>query len=121
MTAAGSNLIAPRASSVAGLILSISGDAAQATITIDPGLAGSLRAISDSLTAASGPLVTSRERLRREAKAIAEDGEKLDRSATRYEEQLLRTFAAMDSRVAGLRATQSYLTQQIAIWNNSDA
>lgn len=121
MTAAGSNVVAPRASNVAGLILSISGDAAQATITIDPGLAGSLRAISDSLTAASGPLVTSQERLRREAVAIAADSEKLDRTATRYEEQLLRTFAAMDSRVAGLRATQSYLTQQIAIWNGSDA
>lgn len=121
MTAAGSNLVAPRASPVAGLILSISGDAAQATITIDPGLAGSLRAIGDSLKSASGPLVTSQERLRREAKAIAEDSEKLDRTATRYEEQLLRTFAAMDSRVAGLRATQSYLTQQIAIWNSSDA
>lgn len=121
MTAAGNNLVAPRSSSVAGLILTVSGDVAEATVTIDPGLAGSLRSISDALKSASGPLATSQERLRREAKAIADEEEKLGRTAARYEEQLLKTFAAMDSRVAGLRATQSYLTQQIAIWNNKDA
>lgn len=121
MTAAGSNLVAPRTSPVAGMILSVTGDAPLANITIDPGLTGSLRAISDSLKSASGPLAASQDRLRREAKAIAQDEEKLGRTAAKYEEQLLKTFAAMDSRVAGLRATQSYLTQQIAIWNNSNA
>ena len=37
-----------------------------------------------------------------------------------YEERLSATFSAMDTRLASLKATQSYLEQQIKMWNNAD-
>jgi flagellar hook-associated protein 2 len=41
-------------------------------------------------------------------------------SATKYHDQLLTTFTAMDSRVSAFKATQSYLDQQIKMWTNGN-
>jgi flagellar hook-associated protein 2 len=119
MTGIGTNLVAPQGSAAMGLILGVNGAVASATITIDPGLGGALQAIRDSLRASSGPFVSAKERLDKEASRIADDREKLETSSSKYYNQLLTTFAAMDNRVSAFKATQSYLDQQIKIWTNS--
>ena len=86
---------------------------------MDPGLGGALQSIRDALRARGGAFASAQERLDKEADRIAEDREKLEVSSTKYYNQLLTTFTAMDSRVSAFKATQSYLDQQIKIWTNS--
>ena len=119
MTGIGSNLIAPGGSPALGLILGVSGAVASATITIDPGLGGALQSIRDALRARSGAFASAQERLDKEADRIAEDRDRLEVSSSKYYNQLLTTFTAMDNRVSAFKATQSYLDQQIKIWTNS--
>jgi flagellar hook-associated protein 2 len=118
MTGVGANLVAPQGSTAIGLILGVSGAVASATITVDAGLGGALQSIRDALRARGGAFASAQERLDKEADRIAEDREKLETSSTRYYNQLLTTFTAMDSRVSAFKATQSYLDQQIKIWTN---
>ncbi len=120
MTGVGANLVAPSGSPAIGLILGVSGAVASATITIDPGLGGALQSIRDALRARGGAFAGAQERLTREADRIAEDREELEVSSTKYYNQLLTTFTAMDGKVSAFKATQSYLDQQIKIWTNSN-
>ena len=120
MTGVGSNLVAPQSSGAVGLILGVSGAVASATITIDPGLGGALQSIRDALRARGGAFASAQERLDKEADRIADDREKLEATSSKYYNQLLTTFTAMDSRVSAFKATQSYLDQQIKIWTNSN-
>jgi flagellar hook-associated protein 2 len=120
MTGIGTNLVAPGGSAAVGLILGVSGAVASATITVDPGLGGALQSIRDALRARGGAFATTQERLGKEADRIADDREKLEVSSTKYHDQLLTTFTAMDSRVSAFKATQSYLDQQIKIWTNGN-
>jgi flagellar hook-associated protein 2 len=116
MTPAGSNLVAPSSSKAVGLILGASGNVASATITIDPGLGGALQAIRDALRARDGVFATTQARLAKEADRIADDRTDLETRSTKYYNQLLTTFTAMDRQVSAFKATQSYLDQQIKIW-----
>jgi flagellar hook-associated protein 2 len=120
MTGIGPNLIAPGSSKAIGLILGVSGAVASATITVDPGLGGALQSIRDALRARGGAFASAQERLGKEADRIAEDRDRLETSSTKYYNQLLTTFTAMDSRVSAFKATQSYLDQQIKIWTHSN-
>jgi flagellar hook-associated protein 2 len=120
MNGVGINLVAPQGSKAVGLILGVSGAVTSATITIDPGLGGALQAIRDSLRAPDGAFASARERLTKEASRIADDREKLETSSTKYYNQLLTNFTAMDGRVSAFKATQSYLDQQIKIWTNGN-
>ena len=43
---------------------------------------------------------------------------KMEAHETAYKNRLKRQFGGMDSRIAALKATQSYLTQQITLWSN---
>ncbi|MEW4467100.1 flagellar filament capping protein FliD [Parasphingorhabdus sp. JC815] len=85
----------------------------------NPGVAGVLQTIRDRLQGDNGPLKSSQNRLEQIKTDLAEAWEKLDQDSERYEEQLSRSFANMDRQLARLKATQSYLTQQIAAWNNN--
>jgi len=119
MTGIGANLVAPQGSAAIGLILGVSGTVTSATITVDPGLGGALQSIRDALRARGGAFASAQERLSHEADRIATDRAQLETSSTKYYNQLLTTFTAMDSRVSAFKATQSYLDQQIQIWTNS--
>lgn len=114
-------LVAPASSAAAGLILKVATGATSATITIDGGLNGVLSAIRSSLISSSGAFVSSRERLTKEASALSAEAAAHDARMTRYRDQLLKTFTGMNSRVAAFKATEAYLTQQIAIWTNGDS
>lgn len=119
-TGIGRNLVAPPGSTALGLIVGVNASVASATVTIEPGLGGVLDTIRDALRSSSGPLAATRQRLAAEAKTISADQEKLDARMQRYTDQLTRSYASVDSRVAAFRATQSYLTQQISIWTNAN-
>lgn len=115
-------LVAPASSAAAGLILRVaSGATATATITIDGGLSGVLSSIRDSLTASGGAFAGSRERLTKEASAISAETAAHEARMTRYRDQLLKTYTAMDARVSAFKATEAYLKQQVAIWTNGDS
>lgn len=119
MSAVGSNLIAPRTSPAAGLIIGVSGDVASATITIDPGLGGALQSIRDALRAGSGAFATTQKRLTDEAARISKDSDDLTIRSDKYYNQLLTSFTAMDRQVSAFKATQSYLDQQVKLWTNN--
>jgi flagellar hook-associated protein 2 len=87
----------------------------------NPGLAGALESIKDKLQDAnSGSLVKAQERYKAIQAKITEEREKFEDYMEGYEERLSATFSAMDTRLASLKATQSYLEQQIQMWNNAD-
>ena len=120
MTATGANLIAPRTSPAAGLVIGVSGNVASATVTIDPGLGGALQAIRDSLRASNGAFATTQKRLNDEAARIGKDSDALNTSSDKYYNQLLTSFTAMDRQVSAFKATQSYLEQQVKLWTNDN-
>ncbi|MEM1132558.1 MAG: flagellar filament capping protein FliD [Pseudomonadota bacterium] len=86
----------------------------------NPGLAGTLNAIRDSLQSEDGSLTLAQERYDAVAEDLRELLVDLDDDIDRYRAQLERTFANMDRQLAILRSTQSYLDQQISIWNDTD-
>lgn len=87
----------------------------------NPGLAGALESIKDTLQDAnSGSLVKAQERYKAIQTKITEEREKFEDYMEGYEQRLSATFSAMDTRLASLKATQSYLEQQIQMWNNAD-
>lgn len=115
----GSRLTAASGSAAAGLVVELAGSVASATVTVDFGLGGALQAIRDSLRASTGALATATVRLRSEARAIGEEKEAVEMRSTAYRNQLVTSFTAMDRQVSAFKATQSYLEQQIEMWNNS--
>lgn len=118
--ASGNRLIASAISGVAGLVIEPLGDVASATITVDPGLGGTLQAIRDALRASTGALTTSQNSAAAETKRIADDRTKMEATITAYHDRLVTQFTAMDAKVAAFKATQSYLDQQIKVWTNSN-
>jgi flagellar hook-associated protein 2 len=88
--------------------------------TTDPGLSGALKSLKDSATATGGMLASLATRLQKESQQIADARERMEAHETAYKNRLTRQFSGMDARVAALRATQNYLTQQIKLWSNEN-
>ena len=84
--------------------------------TSDPGLSGALNQLKDVYTASRGPLDSLKIRLEKEANAIEKATERMELREEAYAARLAKQFGGMDARVAALKATQSYLEQQVAIW-----
>lgn len=87
--------------------------------TTDPGLSGALQALKDSATGSGGALVSVKTRLDKETEQIADARKRMEAREAAYKTRLQRQFVGMDSRVAALKATQSYLDQQIKSWNRA--
>ncbi|MDB5689734.1 MAG: flagellar hook-associated 2 protein [Sphingomonas bacterium] len=121
MIAGGARLIAPIKSGAGGLILAPLGAVASATIIVEPGLAGALQQIRDAVRTATGPLTSLSDRLKSEAKSIAKDRAAMELRADAYEATLRKNFTTMETRVSSLKATQSYLEQQVKVWTNSNS
>lgn len=113
-------LVAAITSPAQGLIIQPLGDVASATITVDIGLGGALKAIRDSLLATGGLIKSTQERLSTESKQITTDRETMEARQTAYRDQLVRSFTSMDKQVTAYKATQSYLEQQVKIWTNDN-
>jgi flagellar hook-associated protein 2 len=88
--------------------------------TTNPGLAGLMDSVRDTIKAKDGALATAQAKYAALGKTLTEQLEKLDTQMTDYEARLTSTYSKMETRLTALKATQSYLEQQIAIWNNED-
>jgi flagellar hook-associated protein 2 len=88
--------------------------------TTDPGITFALDALRDAAVATSGPLEQVRASLQREADAIAKNRDRMEVREEAYLTKLEKQYAGMDARIAALKATQSYLEQQIKLWSSSD-
>ena len=89
--------------------------------TANPGLASLMDSVRDNIEKDDGPLKLAQERYDALSEDFTEQLEKLDEQMADYEEQLTTIYAAMETRLSALKATQSYLEQQIEVWNNSDS
>ncbi len=85
-------------------------------------------ALLSGLTARGGALTLAQATLgagastaqARERSAVATTRTALDNRMTALRMQLQRQYAAMDTAVAGIKSTGSFLDQQIKAWNRSD-
>lgn len=93
----------------------------EAVEALFPALDAALKQIRDSATGAGGPLESLRKRLEKESAAIAKDQERMEARETAYRTRLERQFGTLDSRLSALKATQSYLEQQVRMWTNSES
>jgi len=118
--ASGNMLIADFSTNAAGIVVEPQGNVTSATVTVDLGLGGALKAISDLLTSSTGPFQSSTDRLKTQATEYAKDRAKMEDQTTAYRTQLTKQFSSMSSRVAAIKATQSYLDQQVKLWTKSD-
>ncbi|HUD94338.1 flagellar filament capping protein FliD [Sphingobium sp.] len=87
----------------------------------NPGLSALMDSVRDNIEKDDGPLKTAQKRFDALAEDFTEQLEKLDDQMANYEEHLTKVYAAMETRLSALKATQSYLEQQIEAWNNSDS
>lgn len=90
------------------------------TEATDPGIALSLDALRDAAVASNGALEQVRSSLQRETDNIAKNRERMEQREDAYRTRLEKQYAGMDARLGALRATQSYLEQQIKLWNGGD-
>ena len=122
MSAASWILTAGAGNNADGLSLQIlSGTPSTATITINQGLGGVLQAIHDQLLGTSGALTTLSTSLTTQQTNLADQLTKADAQVTVYHDRLVTQFTEMNTLVSGYKATSSYLTQQVALWDNPDA
>ncbi|MFS0737581.1 flagellar filament capping protein FliD [Sphingomonas sp. 1P06PA] len=119
-TPIGALLRANASSAAAGLVLRPEGAITSATISIDLGLGGALQSIRDGLRGRSGALTTAQATFDKETKSIADAKADLELRSDAYEALLTKNFTAMESRMTAIKATQSYLEQQIALWTKSN-
>ncbi|WP_420146257.1 flagellar filament capping protein FliD [Sphingobium sp.] len=85
----------------------------------NPGLSKLMDNVRDNIQKADGPIKGAQARYDKLAADLTEQLESLDEKMTSYEEQLTKVYASMETRLSALKATQSYLEQQIEVWNNS--
>ncbi len=116
----GNNLIASSKSPAAGLVLTVGGAVTSATVTVDAGIGGALKAIRDLLRGTDGALTNAQAAAKKETSIIADDRTRMEDRVTTYSNRLTASFTTSESRVAAYKATQTYLEQQIAIWTNAD-
>lgn len=120
MITTGTSLFASVTSAASGLVIEPQGDVASATVTVDLGLGGALQAIRDSLRATGGVLDALSTQLTNTKTDLTQQQTDLSTKESDYQTQLTNQFATMNTRVAAFKATQSYLTQQIAVWTNKN-
>ena len=85
----------------------------------NPGIAGTLDKIRDTLQDSNGPLALAKKRFDEINTKLAEMRVELDEDIEKYQANLQQTYANMDRQLAVLKQTQAYLKQQISIWNST--
>jgi flagellar hook-associated protein 2 len=89
------------------------------TETTDPGISLALKSIKDGATATGGILDGLKTRLDKEAAALAVTRDKMEMREGAYRLRLEKQFGSMDARLGAIKATQTYLEQQIKLWTNA--
>lgn len=90
------------------------------TETTDPGLSGAFKTLTTSLTAENSGMASLKIRLEKEAAALTKSQTKMEEREAANLVTLNKKFGNLDSRLNAFKATQSYLTQQVAVWTNSN-
>jgi flagellar hook-associated protein 2 len=93
-------------------------DAGHTQLT-DPGMAGAFGALASAQTIASSPINTYVNQLNSQSARITKQRLEMEKQMTDLQTRLTRKFGAMDAAVGAIKASQSYLTQQVAIWSKS--
>jgi flagellar hook-associated protein 2 len=88
-------------------------------VNVFNGIASRIDALIDNYLGASGLLTTKTENLTSQVDDISEQRTKLNERAALLEQRYLRQFTALDSQLASLQATSSFLTQQLAILSSN--
>lgn len=86
--------------------------------TTDPGIAYALDAIRDKAVATDGVIGRVAQSLDFKKNSLLEQLEKINTREDAYEARLQKQYGGLDARLAAFKATQNYLEQQIAMWNN---
>ncbi|MDP1028220.1 flagellar filament capping protein FliD [Sphingomonas sp. KR1UV-12] len=85
------------------------------------GLSGALSAITATATDKTYGLDAATTRYTKAQKTIADQQTKAGTDATAMSTRLTQQYAAMDTRVAAYKASQTFLEQQIKVWTKSDS
>jgi flagellar hook-associated protein 2 len=88
--------------------------------TTDMGLAGALDALRDKAVAKDGLLDRVTKSLDAKKASLAETLEKIEDRESAYRARLEKQFGTLDARLGALKATQTYLEQQIEMWTNQN-
>ncbi|MFD1106775.1 flagellar filament capping protein FliD [Sphingobium olei] len=88
--------------------------------TANPGLSKLMDTVRDRIEQDDGAMKQAQKRYDALAKDFTEQLKTLDEQMADYEAQLTKIYAAMDTRLSALKATQSYLEQQVKVWTNSN-
>ncbi|WP_295954384.1 flagellar filament capping protein FliD [Rhodoferax sp.] len=83
------------------------------------GIARKVKAFADGLLAFSGGLNNKADALAAEVKRNSDDQDKVTARAASVEKRLRTTYTALDTKMAGLTALSTYITQQVEAWNSS--
>jgi len=90
------------------------------TASSDPGIAIALKTINDKVTGGGGAMESLRQRLENESDGVAKDKDRMETREAAYRARLQQQFGTLDSRMSALKATQSYLEQQVKVWTNGN-
>lgn len=85
------------------------------------GLSSVMKAISMSATSTTYGLGASESRYTSAQSDIAEAQDKIADQSEQMTTRLTQQYASMNARVSAYKSTQTFLTNQIAAWNKSDA
>jgi len=112
----GQLLTAAEGSDAAGLRMTVTGGPLgdRGTIDVSSGVAVALGSILDGFLGSRGLLEARSDGLQGSVDRIAGDREALDRRLEALEARFRRQFNALDSLLANLQSTSSFLTQQLA-------
>ena len=100
-------------------------DALESLFTIDTGNDTSkgfglkIKAFASGLIDTGGTIANRSDALQNAINRNTEDQERVTERAARAEVRYLAQYSAMDANVAQMNALNSYITQQIAVWNNA--
>lgn len=87
--------------------------------TANDGFATTLRQFADLTLASDGVLTTRQEGLRERIDQIQDRTEQLEDRLALTEKRLRAQYTRLDSNMASLGALQSYVAQQVTLWNKS--
>lgn len=86
----------------------------------NPGLAKVATDLQTSLENSSGSLAGSKSKYDKLATEYQKQLDNLNNDMSDYQDQLNTVYTAMNAKLSALRATQSYLDQQISIWSGKN-
>jgi flagellar hook-associated protein 2 len=82
-----------------------------------PGIAAAMAKVTAAIKGTGGALAASQAKYNALKTSLADQLTKLDTQMSDYSDQLTTVYSRMQSQLTAFKATQSYLTQQIAAWN----